>query len=198
MFHAYKKLCTFAPIHGLLKYARMFGFKPISGCWRLIFAEISCHFAILRHGIKLAIFLIACLKCNFEGTSFELIKYLVTLIPERSWGFYLTLLYYCYTLPTRAAYTTNTHREKERRRVSSANTVSSIQTYKSVMPHIYEYRDFPRHPTHTALWTTTHTHRVKRWVIASFSHTCGSAVSHIWINGLPRTTNTYRVHCNTL
>jgi len=114
-------------------------------------AEISFHFAILRHGIKLAIFLIACLKCNFEGTSFELIKYLVTLIPEKSRGFYLTLLYYCYTLPTRAAYTTNTHREKERRRVSSANTVSSIQTYKSVMPHIYEYRDFPRHPTHTAL-----------------------------------------------
>ena len=158
MFHAYKKLCTFAPIHGLLKYARIFGFEPISCCWRLIFAEISCHFAILRHGIKLAIFLIACLKCNFEGTSFELIKYLVTLIPEKSRGFYLTLLYYCYTLPT-VQHTQQTHtveksEEEAHRRIQSRqfrHINQSCHTYMNTgISHVTQHtqRSEPQH-THT-------------------------------------------------
>jgi len=55
---------------------------------------VSRHSTLLRHGIKLGIFFIAHLNCNFQGASFELGKTLATLIPEKLQGFYVTLLYH--------------------------------------------------------------------------------------------------------
>jgi len=57
------------------------------------------HFEFLRHGFKLATFFIEPKNSVFWGsTSFELIKNLATLNPEKLQGFHGTPLYHCYTL----------------------------------------------------------------------------------------------------
>ena len=60
--------------------------------------EIFRHFAFWRHGSRLASFFIVPQNCIFWGATFELIKNLATLVPEKLQGFYETLLYHCYTL----------------------------------------------------------------------------------------------------
>jgi len=60
--------------------------------------EIFRHFAFWRHGTRLASFFIVPKNCMFWGATFELIKNLAISVPEKSQGFYETLLYHCYTL----------------------------------------------------------------------------------------------------
>jgi len=63
------------------------------------FVEIFRHFAFWRHRTRLASFFTEPKNCIFCGGTFELIKNLATLVPEKLQGFYETLLYHCYTLP---------------------------------------------------------------------------------------------------
>ena len=56
------------------------------------------YFAFWREWLRLATFFIARVNCNFWGASFELIKNLATLNPEKLKGFHWTPLYHCYTL----------------------------------------------------------------------------------------------------
>jgi len=46
------------------------------------------HYAFWRHGIRLATFFIGSKNCIFQCTSFEPIKNLATLIPEKLQGFH--------------------------------------------------------------------------------------------------------------
>ena len=62
--------------------------------------EVFRHFAFWRHGSRLATFFIATLNCIFGGASFEPIRNLATLDPEKLQGFHGTPLYHCYTLWT--------------------------------------------------------------------------------------------------
>jgi len=52
------------------------------------------HFACLRHGIKLAIFLNTFGNSIVQDASFELIQNLATFIPKKLQGFYGTLLHH--------------------------------------------------------------------------------------------------------
>ena len=61
------------------------------------FVEIFRHFAFWRHRTRLASFFTEPKNCIFCGGTFELIKNLATLVPEKLQGFYETLLYHCYT-----------------------------------------------------------------------------------------------------
>jgi len=56
--------------------------------------EIFRHFAFGRYENRLASFLIVPKNCIFSGASFELIKTLVTLFPEKLQRFHGTLLYH--------------------------------------------------------------------------------------------------------
>ena len=60
--------------------------------------EVSRHFVCWHHGTRLATFFIAPKNCIFAGTSFEPIKNLATLVPEKLQDFHGNPLYHCYTL----------------------------------------------------------------------------------------------------
>ena len=69
-------------------------FKPVT----VDSVEVFRHFAFWRHGTRLTTFFIAPKNCIFWGTSFETIKNLATLVPEKLQGFHGTPLYHCCTL----------------------------------------------------------------------------------------------------
>ena len=84
--------------------------------------EIFRHFAFWRHRTRLVSFLIEPKNCIFWGATFELIKNLATLVPEKLQGFYETLLYHCYTL------------------ASDVSVLYIFKVYKWVMRHVtYEW-----------------------------------------------------------
>ena len=60
--------------------------------------EIFRHFTFWCDGLSVANLFIAGENCIFGDASFELIKNLVTLNPEKLQGFHGTPLYHCYTL----------------------------------------------------------------------------------------------------
>ena len=60
--------------------------------------EVFRHFEFWRHGSRRATVFTAPKNCIFRGASFEVIKNLATLDPEKLQGFYGTPLYHCYTL----------------------------------------------------------------------------------------------------
>jgi len=60
--------------------------------------EVFRHFAFWRDGSRLATFSIAPKNCIFCGVSFEPIKNLATLDPEKLQGFHWTPIYHFYTL----------------------------------------------------------------------------------------------------
>jgi len=60
--------------------------------------EVFRHFEFWRHGSRRATVFTAPKNCIFRGASFEPIKNLATLDPEKLQGFHGTPLYHCYTL----------------------------------------------------------------------------------------------------
>jgi len=60
--------------------------------------EIFRHFVFWRQGSRLATFFIASMNCIFWGASFEPMKNLATLDPEKLQGFHENTLYHCYNL----------------------------------------------------------------------------------------------------
>jgi len=57
-----------------------------------------CHFALWRHGFKLATFFIVHMHCIFWGTLFKLIKNLAPSNPEKTPVFHEFIQSHCYTL----------------------------------------------------------------------------------------------------
>jgi len=62
------------------------------------YVEVFRDFACCRHGTRIATFFIEPKNCIFRGASFEPIKHLATLVPEKLQGFHGTHLYHCCTL----------------------------------------------------------------------------------------------------
>ena len=82
------------PVNGLVAYARTLGFGPTLGQWRSNFWDFPV-FVFNCHRTKLAFE-----NCIFRGASFNLIKNLANVFPEKfryKVFFYRTLLYHCYT-----------------------------------------------------------------------------------------------------
>jgi len=120
--------------------------------------EIFRHFAFWRHRTRLASFFIESKNCVFWGATFELIKNLATLVPEKLQGFYETLLYHCYTVTLLDASSWhsmmhhNTHVNTSRRTFWNVKgTVTGVEglmthmqtschTYANVVSHVCKRR----------------------------------------------------------
>jgi len=87
------------PLSWALGIFKNIGIRTYFGSVAVESVKVFRHFVFWRHGTRLATFFIAPAKCIFWGISFEPIKNLATLVPEKLQGLHGTPLYYCYTLP---------------------------------------------------------------------------------------------------
>ena len=81
-----------------LRICKNTGIQPYFGSVTVESVKFFHHFAFWRHGTRLATFFIAPRNCIFWGASFEPIKNLATLVPDKSQGFHGSPLYLCCTI----------------------------------------------------------------------------------------------------